>query len=301
MTDAYPDHDLDALYRALLLPRTIEEKMLRLIRQGRISKWFSGYGQEAISVGATWAADKQDYLLPMHRNLGLWTTRGVELDPLFCQLMGREGGFTKGRDRTFHFGLPERRIVGMISHLAAMLPVACGLGLAAQLKEERFAALAFVGDGATREGDFHEALNLAAVWNLPVVFIVENNQYGLSTPVQEVPAPANRSGSGSGASNRDPVMSWALATPTIAGTASREAARETAARRDRRIPQFDADGSKSLLVRAERRTGGWRCLRRTPDERPLVRASNRGWLSGAFCTVGRQPPVCDSARSSPPW
>ncbi|WP_412063159.1 thiamine pyrophosphate-dependent enzyme [Rubrivirga sp. IMCC45206] len=176
--------DLD-LYRALQLPRTVEDKMLRLIRQSRISKWFSGYGQEAIAVGCAYALEERDWLLPMHRNLGVWTTRGVPLRPLFCQMMGREGGFTKGRDRTFHFGLPERRIVGMISHLAAMLPVADGLGLASTLRGEDAVALAFTGEGATREGDFHEALNLAAVWQLPVVFVVENNGYGLSTPTAD--------------------------------------------------------------------------------------------------------------------
>lgn len=179
------DQDLKALYGALLLPRIIEERMLHLIRQGRLSKWFSGYGQEAIAVGTTWALKDVDYILPMHRNAGVWTTRGVPLEPLFCQLFGVQGGFTKGRDRTFHFGIPEKRIIGMISHLAAMLPVACGLGLASRLKKESFVVAAFVGDGATREGDFHEAVNLAAVWRLPVIFIVENNGYGLSTPVQE--------------------------------------------------------------------------------------------------------------------
>jgi 2-oxoisovalerate dehydrogenase E1 component len=183
-----PTIDPATLYRTLYLPRAAEEKMLRLIRQGRLSKWFSGYGQEAIAVGTVLALEDQDYVLPMHRNLGVWTTRGVELRPLFCQLMGRSGGFTRGRDRTFHFGLPERRIVGMISHLGAMLPVACGLGAAAQLKGESFVAAAFIGEGATREGDFHEAMNLAAAWKLPVVFIVENNGYGLSTPTQEVMA-----------------------------------------------------------------------------------------------------------------
>ena len=176
------DLDLKALHRALQLPRAIEEKMLRLIRQNRISKWFSGYGQEAVAVGCVWALNEHDVLLPMHRNLGVWTTRGVPLKPLFCQLMGKAGGFTQGRDRTFHFGLPERRLVGMISHLGAMLPVACGIGQAAQLKGEDYVALAFCGDGATREGDFHEALNLASVWKLPVLFVVENNGYGLSTP-----------------------------------------------------------------------------------------------------------------------
>lgn len=173
------------LYRALRLPRTIEEKMLRLIRQNRLSKWFSGYGQEAIAVGVAWALEEGDWLLPMHRNLGIWTTRGVPLRPLFCQLMGKAGGLTNGRDRTFHLGLPEHRIVGMISHLGAMLPVADGLALAAQLKGSGDVACALIGEGATREGDFHEALSLAAVWKLPALFVVENNGYGLSTPAAE--------------------------------------------------------------------------------------------------------------------
>lgn len=176
------------LYRALRTPRAIEDKMLRLIRQNRLAKWFSGYGQEAIAVGCALALRRDDWLLPMHRNVGLWTTRGVPLRPLLCQVMGRDGGFTHGRDRTFHFGIPEHHIVGMISHLAAMLPVACGLGLGARLGEEERIALAFVGEGSTREGDFHEALNLAAVWRLPVVFVVENNRYGLSTPSDEAMA-----------------------------------------------------------------------------------------------------------------
>jgi 2-oxoisovalerate dehydrogenase E1 component len=185
------DLDLRALYRALLVPRIIEEKMLRLIRQGRIAKWFSGYGQEAIAVGTTWALQEPDVILPMHRNLGVWTTRGVELRPLFCQMMGKQGGFTNGRDRTFHFGLPAKRIVGMISHMAAMLPVACGIGQAARYKNAPYVACAFCGDGGTREGDFHEALNLASVWDLPVVFVVENNGYGLSTPTDEALAEAD--------------------------------------------------------------------------------------------------------------
>lgn len=177
--------EIEALYRALLLPRVIEEKQLRLIRQGRLSKWFSGYGQEAISVGVVHALQEQDYLLPMHRNLGLWTGRDIDLERLFCQLMGKEGGFTRGRDRTFHFGLREKNIIGMISQLAAMLPVANGLAMAARMDGEDRVAVAFIGEGATREGDFHEALNLASVWSLPVLFVVENNGYGLSTPTSE--------------------------------------------------------------------------------------------------------------------
>ena len=169
----------------LKLPRYIEERMLLLLRQGKISKWFSGIGQEAIAVGSTFALDDGDDILPMHRNLGVFTTRGVDLKRLKCQLMGKEGGFTKGRDRTFHFGIKDNNITGMISHLAAMLPVAVGYGLSYQLIGEKKVAVAFVGDGATSEGDFHEALNLAAVWNLPVIFLVENNGYGLSTPTSQ--------------------------------------------------------------------------------------------------------------------
>ncbi|MDA0873685.1 MAG: dehydrogenase E1 component subunit alpha/beta [Bacteroidetes bacterium] len=190
--------ETESLYRALMLPRVIEEKQLRLIRQGRLSKWFSGYGQEGIAVGVAWGLVDEDYLLPMHRNLGVWTTRGVALDRLFCQLMGRQGGYTKGRDRTFHFGLPDKHIVGMISHLAAMLPVADGLGLAARLRNENRVAAAFVGEGATREGDFHEALNLASVWKLPVLFVIENNGYGLSTPTAEAVPVENLADAGPG-------------------------------------------------------------------------------------------------------
>ena len=158
---SHTPEDLRALQRALELPRAIEDRMLRLLRQGRVSKWFSGYGQEAIAVGCAWATQPRDVLLPLHRNLGVWTTREVPLKPLFCQLLGRAGGFTHGRDRTFHFGSPDHRIVGMISHLGAMLPVACGIAQAAQFRGEDYIALAFSGDGATREGDFHEALSLA--------------------------------------------------------------------------------------------------------------------------------------------
>lgn len=192
------DRDVTATYRSLILPRAIEEKMLRLIRQNRLSKWFSGYGQEAIAVGCALALNDADYILPTHRNLGVWTTRGVPLKPLFCQLMGKDGGYTRGRDRTFHFGLPEKRIIGMISHMAAMLPVACGLGQASQFKKEGFVALAFCGDGASREGDFHEALNLAATWKLPVIFVVENNGYGLSTPTSDAMAVVDISDAGMG-------------------------------------------------------------------------------------------------------
>jgi 2-oxoisovalerate dehydrogenase E1 component len=180
-----PPDQLLSLHRALLLPRLIEERMLLLLRQGKLSKWFSGIGQEAIAVGVAEALADDDWILPMHRNLGVFTSRGLDGPRLFRQLFGRQGGYTKGRDRTFHFGCLEHRIVGMISHLGAMLPVADGLALAAQLRSEKRVAAAFIGDGATSEGDFHEALNLAAVWKLPVLFVVENNQYGLSTPASE--------------------------------------------------------------------------------------------------------------------
>ena len=169
----------------LKLPRYIEERMLLLLRQGKISKWFSGIGQEAISVGTTYALDEKDYILPMHRNLGVFTTREFDLYKLFCQLFGKKDGFTKGRDRTFHFGNTDNKVVGMISHLAAMLPVANGLALANKLKKNKQIVVSFTGDGSTSEGDFHEALNLAAVWSLPVIFLIENNGYGLSTPTTE--------------------------------------------------------------------------------------------------------------------
>ena len=184
-TEARSPERLRELYRALLLPRIIEEKMLLLLRQGKLSKWFSGIGQEAISVGVVSALRADDWLLPMHRDLGVFTGRGLDLLALFRQLLGKDGGFTKGRDRTFHFGLLEKGIVGMISHVGAMLPVADGLALASQLKGTKRVAAAFTGDGATSEGDFHEAVNLAAVWKLPVLFVIENNQYGLSTPAAE--------------------------------------------------------------------------------------------------------------------
>lgn len=185
-TDAvFSDAELESLFAALIIPRTIETKMLSLLRQGRLSKWFSGVGQEAIAVGVTWALERDDWVLPMHRNLGVWTTRGVDLDRLFRQLLGRADGFTAGRDRTFHFGSLDDRIVGMISHLAATMPVADGLALAGTLRGERGVAVSFCGEGATSEGDFHEALNLAAVWRLPVLFVIENNGYGLSTPTTQ--------------------------------------------------------------------------------------------------------------------
>ena len=173
------------LYKAMLRPRLIEEKMLVLLRQGKISKWFSGMGQEAISVGITMALEQDEYILPMHRNLGVFTTREVPLVRLFSQWQGKARGFTKGRDRSFHFGTQEYKIVGMISHLGPQLGVADGIALADVLNERKKVTAVFTGEGATSEGDFHEALNVAAVWDLPVLFCIENNGYGLSTPVSE--------------------------------------------------------------------------------------------------------------------
>ena len=173
------------LYKQLIKPRMIEEKMLILLRQGRISKWFSGIGQEAISVGVTSAMHASEYILPMHRNLGVFTTREIPLYRLFTQWQGKASGFTKGRDRSFHFGSQEFNIVGMISHLGPQLGVADGIALANLLKKQKHVTAVFTGEGATSEGDFHEALNVAAVWNLPVLFCIENNGYGLSTPTNE--------------------------------------------------------------------------------------------------------------------
>lgn len=173
------------LYKGLVKPRMIEEKMLILLRQGKIGKWFSGIGQEAISVGSAMAMNREEYILPMHRNLGVFTSREVPLDRLLAQFQGKAIGFTKGRDRSFHFGTQEYKIVGMISHLGPQLALADGIALADLLEQKNKATLVFTGDGATSQGDFHEALNVAAVWNLPVIFIIENNGYGLSTPVSE--------------------------------------------------------------------------------------------------------------------
>ena len=181
----YSNQELIHLYRQILLPRMIEEKMLVLLRQGKISKWFSGIGQEAIAVGVTAALNKRDWIMPLHRNLGVFTSRDMPLHRLFQQWQGHKEGYSKGRERSFHFGSSDHRICGMISHLGPQLALADGAALAHQLKEEPLVAVAFTGDGGTSEGDFHEALNVAAVWNLPVIFIIENNGYGLSTPVSE--------------------------------------------------------------------------------------------------------------------
>ncbi|WP_339653885.1 dehydrogenase E1 component subunit alpha/beta [uncultured Maribacter sp.] len=173
------------LFKSMLKPRMIEEKMLILLRQGKVSKWFSGIGQEAISVGVTSALNNDEYILPMHRNLGVFTTREIPLYRLFTQWQGKASGFTQGRDRSFHFGTQEFKIIGMISHLGPQLGVADGIALAHKLRNEKRVTAVFTGEGATSEGDFHEALNVAAVWELPVLFCVENNGYGLSTPTNE--------------------------------------------------------------------------------------------------------------------
>lgn len=181
----YRDDLLLQMYTALSKPRLIEEKMLVLLRQGKIAKWFSGIGQEAISVGVTMAMNAEEYILPMHRNLGVFTTRNIPLQRLFSQFQGKIGGFTNGRDRSFHFGSQDYKIIGMISHLGPQMGVADGIALAHRLRREQCITAVFTGDGGASEGDFHESINTAAVWDLPVLFIVENNGYGLSTPSNE--------------------------------------------------------------------------------------------------------------------
>lgn len=182
---SFSDDELRMIYRELLMPRLIEEKMLILLRQGRISKWFSGIGQEAISVGCALGMEADEYLLPMHRNLGMFTARKAPLKKLFLQFQGRKEGFSKGRERSFHFGTQDYKIVGMISHLGPQMGIADGIALACKLRSEGKATLVITGDGATSEGDAHEAFNVASVWDLPVLFVIENNGYGLSTPSRE--------------------------------------------------------------------------------------------------------------------
>jgi 2-oxoisovalerate dehydrogenase E1 component len=181
----WSNEELIRLYKSMLMPRMIEEKMLVLLRQGRISKWFSGIGQEAVAAGATLAMQPDEWVLPLHRNLGVFTARDMPLSKLFAQWQGSEDGYSNGRERSFHFGSREHAICGMISHLGPQLGVADGIGLAYKLQKKGKAALVFSGDGGTSEGDFHEALNVASVWDLPVIFLIENNGYALSTPVSE--------------------------------------------------------------------------------------------------------------------
>src|ERR1700722_2609816 len=179
------NEELIRLYKNIVLPRMIEEKMLVLLRQGKISKWFSGIGQEAIAVGATLAMAPDEWILPLHRNLGVFTSRQMPLSRLFLQWQGSADGYSKGRERSFHFGSREHAICGMISHLGPQLGIADGIALAAKLRQSGKATLVFSGEGGTSEGDFHEALNVASVWDLPVIFLIENNGYALSTPVSE--------------------------------------------------------------------------------------------------------------------
>ena len=178
----FEKEELVSIYKKLVLPRLIEEKMLILLRQGKISKWFSGWGQEAVSVGTSYAMSSDEYILPMHRNLGVFTTRDIPLNRLFAQFQGKMSGYTKGRDRSFHFGTQDHKLVGMISHLGPQLGIADGIALSNKIRGTQNATLVYSGDGGASEGDFHEALNVAAVWDLPVIFAIENNCWGLSTP-----------------------------------------------------------------------------------------------------------------------
>jgi len=182
---SFAKEELISIYKQLVLPRLIEEKMLILLRQGKITKWFSGWGQEAVSVGCAYAMAEHEYILPMHRNLGVFTTRQIPLQRLFAQFQGKADGYTKGRDRSFHFGTQDHKLVGMISHLGPQLGIADGIALSSKVRKNQDTTLVFTGDGGASEGDFHEALNVAAVWQLPVIFAIENNRWGLSTPSSE--------------------------------------------------------------------------------------------------------------------
>src|SRR5690606_31304635 len=182
---AFSNEELLDIFKYIMKPRLIEEKMLILLRQGKISKWFSGWGQEGISVGTTYAMKQEEFIFPMHRNFGVFTTREIPLNRLFAQFQGKMSGFTKGRDRSFHFGSKEHKIVGMISHLGPQLALAGGVGLASKIRNEGKVTLVFTRDVGASEGDVHEALNVASVWSLPVIFAIENNQWGLSTPSRE--------------------------------------------------------------------------------------------------------------------
>lgn len=295
----FTDEALHELYRALLFPRMIEDKMLKLLRQGRLSKWFSGIGQEAIAVGVACALRQDDYILPMHRNLGVFTTRKLDLVRLLCQLMGKGDGYSRGRERSFHFGTLAHHLVGMISHLGSMLPVADGLGLAFKLQGSDRVAVPFTGDGATSEGDFHEAVNLAAVWKLPVIFVIENNQYGLSTPVSEQYACQDLADKGVGygipafvvdgndvlavfeAISKAAARARAGEGPTLLEFKTFRMRGHEEASGVAYVPKelFELWGKKDPIDRFERRMLAWGLL--TPEERDRIRAEFKQQIDDA--------------------
>jgi len=176
--------DRTALLRAMLLMRGIEERAMSLYRQGKVpGSFYDGYGQEAVSAGAAFAMAPQDRLCILHRDLAAHLIRGVGPVRILAQYMGRAAGITRGRDGNVHFGDPELGCVGMVSMLPDMILVATGMAMAFKLRGERRCALTWFGDGSTSRGDFHEAMNWAGVQKLPVVFVLENNQYAYSTPL----------------------------------------------------------------------------------------------------------------------
>ena len=175
--------DRVALLRYMLLMRGIEERAMNLYRQGKVpGSFYDGYGQEAVSVGAAFAMSHQDRLCILHRDLGAHLIRGVTPARIFAQYMGREGGITGGRDGNVHFGDHRVGCVGMVSMLPDMMLVATGMAMAFKLRHEKRCAITWFGDGSTSRGDFHEAMNWAGVQKLPVIFVLENNQYAYSTP-----------------------------------------------------------------------------------------------------------------------
>ncbi|MBP2671998.1 MAG: pdhA [candidate division NC10 bacterium] len=191
--------DLLKLYYFMRLTRETDNTILRLYKQGKVvGGAYTSYGNEATAVGSAYALAPQDYLLPMHRDLGAHLVKGQTLKNVFLQQLGRASSLTRGRDGTGHYADPPLRIYGNVSHLAAMIPISVGFALASSMRGERAVVMNYIGDGGSNVGDFHEGLNMAAVMKLPFVLILENNQFAYSTPVRKQFAGARYADRGAG-------------------------------------------------------------------------------------------------------